>query len=102
MHSTTPLLSLLALAACALAAPMPLHAIPRATPKLHEVIRNPAPIDAGLSLNLDVLKEHLGIDIHARAVPKLEVEAVSVVPVIGRAVPALKKVAEPVVPVVGR
>jgi hypothetical protein len=64
--------------------------------------RNPAPIDAGLSLNLDVLKEHLGIDIHARAVPKLEVEAVSVVPVIGRAVPALEKVAEPVVPVVGR
>jgi hypothetical protein len=102
MHSSTPLVSLLAFAACVLAAPMALHSIPRAVPKLHEVIRNPAPIDAGLILDIDVLKEHLGLKVHTRAVPKLEVEAVSVVPVIGRAVPALKKVAEPVVPVIGR
>jgi hypothetical protein len=102
MHSTTPLLSLLAFAACAVAAPMPLHFIPRAIPKLHEIIRNPAPIDASLSLEFDFLKDHLGLNVNTRAVPKLEVEAESVVSVVSRAVPALEKVAEPVFPVVDR
>jgi hypothetical protein len=74
MHSTNALFSLLAITACVLAAPLP--PVARNAPNLHEVIRNPAPIDAGLNLSAE-LAELLGInvDIHTRDSSSVQTEA---------------------------
>jgi hypothetical protein len=81
MHSSTAFLPLLAFAAGVLAAPTP------SRPNLHEVIRNPTPIDAGLHLGLEgKLPLNLGalspIDIlvgHPRAAPDVKEDAAPVV-----------------------
>ena len=88
MHSATALLPLLAFNATVLAAPAPLHSVARGVPNVHEVIRNPAPVDDRclLGLNLEILKA-LGLcspKFHGRAAPAVEEEAVAVVPVVGR------------------
>jgi len=74
MHSTTALLPLLAFAASVLAAPTPPQLAARAVPNLHEVIRNPAPIDSRLHAGLNLLGENIGVDISTRAVPAVEKE----------------------------
>jgi hypothetical protein len=77
MYSITTFLPLFTIAACVLAAPTPLGPVARAVPALHEVIRNPAPIDSRLDLNLDILEAiKLGLDIHTRTISALKEEAV--------------------------
>ena len=83
MRSVTAVLPLLAFAASVFAAPTPLH--PRAEPNVHEVIRNPAPVDARFKFEADLLKEHLDVDISTRAVPVVENEIAPIAPVTGRA-----------------
>jgi hypothetical protein len=86
MQPSISLLSLLACAASVLAAPTPLHPVARGVPNLHEVIRNPAPIDHKCDgLDLGLIKLCLGK--HDRSVPVLEDEAALVVPVIERSLP---------------
>lgn len=92
MYSATALLPLLAFNAAILAAPTPLPPGVRSVPNIHEVIRNPAPINAKcLDMKLLAFLKVLGIcpdlPLHERAVPKVENEAVSVVPVVGRTLP---------------
>jgi hypothetical protein len=87
MHSLTTLLPLFALAPSVLAIPAPARLDVRGRPSLHEVIRNPTPIDAGVSAHLDPLHEllpflpKLDIDlgIHRRAAPVLKEEVAPVV-----------------------
>jgi hypothetical protein len=87
MHSITTLLPLFALTACVLAAPTPLRPVAREVPNLHEVIRNPAPINSKLDLNLDLLGLiKSGLEIHARTAPAHEAEAMPPV-VVDRTVP---------------
>jgi hypothetical protein len=45
----------MALTASVLAAPMPSHPVARGVPKLHEVIRNPAPINDQCFVDLSLL-----------------------------------------------
>jgi hypothetical protein len=86
MHSLTTLLPLLALAASVLAIPTPARLDDRGRPNLHEVIRNPTPIDAGVSAHLDPLhnllpllpKLNIDLGIHRRAAPVLKEEAAPV------------------------
>lgn len=92
MYPATALLPLLAFTATVLAAPAPLHPAPRSVPNIHEVIRNPAPVDGRCLLGLDLeLLERLGLcwdqKFHGRAAPAVEKEAVAVVPVVGRTLP---------------
>jgi hypothetical protein len=70
MHFTTALLPLLAFAATVVAAPTPLH--PRRVPNVHEVIRNPAPIDSRVAAKVNLLGTTVGVEIHTRGVPKVE------------------------------
>jgi hypothetical protein len=87
MHSFTTLLPLLAFAADVLAAPTPARLDARGRPNLHEVIRNPTPIDAGISAHLKPLHElspilpelNFDLGIHRRAAPVLKGEAALVV-----------------------
>lgn len=85
MHSVTALLPLLVLAAGVLAAPTPLRLMDRGRPNLHEVIRDPTPINAGLHLTTPPLPHLLpGLDLdlhttHPRAVPTVENDVAPVV-----------------------
>jgi hypothetical protein len=72
MHFTTALLPLLVFAATVVAAPTPLHPAPRRVPMVHEVIRNPAPIDSRVAAKVNLLGTTVGVDIHTRGVPKVE------------------------------
>jgi hypothetical protein len=75
MHSATVLLPLLALAASVIAMPMPPHPLVRGVPNVHEVIRNPAPIDERISVNAGLksfLEDLVDIQISTRATPKVE------------------------------
>lgn len=75
MHSSTIVLPLLAFAASVLAAPTPLEAVARAVPNVHEVIRNPAPIDNRFVAKLQALGLlKTDVVISTRAVPKVETE----------------------------
>jgi hypothetical protein len=86
MHSNTIFISLLAFAANVFAAPTPLRSVIRTVPNVHEVIRNPVPIDAGIRLDIEALAQHLSLFLHSRAVPAVAKEASPVVPVINRSV----------------
>jgi hypothetical protein len=55
MKSTSIILPLMALTVSVLAAPMSSHPVARGVPKLHEVIRNPAPIDDRCLIDLSLL-----------------------------------------------
>jgi hypothetical protein len=79
MKSTSIILPFLALAAKVLAAPVPLYSVARSAPNLHEVIRNPAPIDNGCAIDLSLLDIKLCLGGRA-----LEAEDGSVVSVINR------------------
>ncbi|KAH3915381.1 hypothetical protein HBI56_165690 [Parastagonospora nodorum] len=85
MHSVTALLPLLVLAAGVLAAPTPLRLMSRGRPNLHEVIRDPTPINAGLHVALPSIPHLLpGLDLnlhttHPRVVPAVEDDAAPVV-----------------------
>lgn len=71
MHSTTIFLPLLAFAVGALAVPTPPHSLSRAMPNLHEVIRNPAPVDYRAGAKLDVGGKKVDVQVSTRAVPKV-------------------------------
>jgi hypothetical protein len=76
MYSVTTFLPLFVLATGVLAAPTPLGPVARAVPALHEVIRNPSPINERLGLDIDLLEAiKLGLDIHARTIYALKEEA---------------------------
>lgn len=88
MHSVTAFLPSLAFAAGGLAAPTPAHTEVRGRPNLHEVIRNPTSIDAGINAHLKPLNElfpdllpevDLNLGVHRRAAPTLKEEAAPVV-----------------------
>lgn len=72
MRSVTAILPLLAFAASILAAPTPLQPVGRAVPNVREVIRNPAPVDDNLRVEVDILGNKLEIGL--RGVPALEKE----------------------------
>jgi hypothetical protein len=74
MHSITALLPLLAFAASILAAPTPLQPVARTVPNLHEVIRNPAPVNEKLHAGLNLFGGGIDVDFHTRAVPAIEKE----------------------------
>jgi hypothetical protein len=85
MHSTIALLPILAFAAGVLAAPMPPRLNARGRPNLHEVIRNPTPINA--CADIQAVDKLLGGILnfgceggtHRRAAPVLKEEAAPVV-----------------------
>jgi hypothetical protein len=85
MHSVTALLPLLVLAAGVLAAPTPLRLMDRGRPNLHEVIRDPTPINAGLHVTLPSIPHVLpGIDLnlhtkHPRVAPTVEDDVAPVI-----------------------
>jgi hypothetical protein len=88
MQPSISLLSLLACAASVLAAPTPLHPAARGVPNLHEVIRNPAPINHKCDgIDLGIIKLDLCLGNHHRSVPVLADDAAAVVPVIQRSLP---------------
>ncbi|KAF2824246.1 hypothetical protein CC86DRAFT_52442 [Ophiobolus disseminans] len=74
MHSVAALLPLLAFAASILAAPTPLQPIARTMPNLHEVIRNPTPVDSRTHVGLNILGAEIGVNVDTRAVPSVAKE----------------------------
>jgi hypothetical protein len=74
MPSITASLSLFAITACVFAAPLP--PVARHAPALHEVIRNPTPINANLIAGLKVPGLiDIGLGIHTGEHSSIETEA---------------------------
>jgi hypothetical protein len=73
MPSITAFLSLFAITACVLAAPLP--PVARNVPALHEVIRNPTPINAGLIAGVKVPSlVDIDLGIHTGEPSSIEIE----------------------------
>jgi hypothetical protein len=89
MYSLTTLLSLLAFAASVSASPTPVRSVARAIPHVHEVIRNPEPVDNRIIAEGEILKQHIAVKLHTRAPPAVEKEIVQPVEVTGRMAAAL-------------
>lgn len=89
MHSIITLLPLLAFGTIVCAAPLPRHLETRSVPKLHEVARDPAPID-GIKIVEGALTSVFGhltsttTGLGHRAVPKVETKIAQPGNVVGR------------------
>jgi hypothetical protein len=89
MRSLTTLLSLVAFAASVSAAPTPVRSVARAIPHIHEVIRNPEPVDNRIIAEGEILKQHITVKLHTRAHPAAEKDIVPPIVVTGRMAAAL-------------
>lgn len=98
MLSAIALLPLLGFAASTIAAPTPLRPLARSVPDIKSVIRNPAPIDHSVAVEVDhkpladVNLESVNLNtILTRAAPAIDRKIVDPVDVVGRAVPSIHR-----------